>query len=153
MTALQDLGEDLCRLNDAQLAEVPIPDALREAIVEAQRIRQHGGKKRQMQYIGRLMRGIDAAPVREKLASWQGVSTDAKALLHRVERWRDRMLEDETCVGEFIAEYPHSDLQRLRSLLRAIRKERELNKPPRQYRELFRVLRDSIEPGQASHNS
>src|SRR5580698_4582988 len=78
MTALQELGEELCNLNDSQLAEVPIPEELREAIAEAQRIRQHGGKKRQMQYIGRLMRGIDAAPVREKLASWQGVSTDAK---------------------------------------------------------------------------
>jgi ribosome-associated protein len=126
---------------------------LREAIVEAQRIRQHGGKKRQMQYIGRLMRGVDAAPVREKLASWRGLSTDAKASLHRVERWRDRLLEDETAVGEFVAAFPHSDLQHLRSLLRAIRKERELNKPPRQYRELFRVLRESMEPGNVSHTS
>jgi ribosome-associated protein len=150
MTALQDLGEELCRLNESQLAEVPIPDDLREAIAEAQRIRQHGGKKRQMQYIGRLMRGIDAGPVREKLASWQGVSTDAKALLHRVERWRDRLLEDETAVSEFVAEFPNSDLQHLRSLLRAIRKERELNKPPRQYRELFRALREAIEPAMAS---
>jgi ribosome-associated protein len=150
MTALQDLGEELCLLNESQLAEVPIPDELREAIAEAQRIRQHGGKKRQMQYIGRLMRGIDAAPVREKLASWQGVSADAKALLHRVERWRERLLEDEAAVGEFVAEFPHSDLQHLRSLLRAIRKERELNKPPRQYRELFRVLRESIEPATAA---
>jgi ribosome-associated protein len=153
MTALQELGEELCLLNAAQLAEVPIPDDLREAIAEAQRIRQHGGKKRQMQYIGRLMRGIDAEPVREKLASWQGVSRDAKALLHRVERWRDRLLEDETAVGEFVAEYPHSDLQHLRSLLRAIRKERELNKAPRQYRELFRVLRESMAPGQVSPSS
>ena len=153
MTALQELGEELCRLNADQLAEVPIPDELREAIVEAQRIRQHGGKKRQMQYIGRLMRGVDAAPVREKLASWRGLSTDAKASLHRVERWRDRLLEDETAVGEFVAAFPHSDLQHLRSLLRAIRKERELNKPPRQYRELFRVLRESMEPGNVSHTS
>jgi ribosome-associated protein len=153
MTALQDLGEELCKLSEAQLAEVPLPDNLREAVVEARRITQHGGKKRQMQYIGRLMRGIDAEPVREKLASWQGVSTDAKALQHRIERWRERLLEDETAVGEFISEFPVTDPQHLRSLLRAIRKERAENKPPRQYRELFRVLRDSIAPGATSTES
>jgi ribosome-associated protein len=150
MTALQDLGEELTRLNDAQLAEVPLPETLREAIVEARRITKHEGKRRQMQYIGRLMRTIDVAPVREKLASWNGVSRDATALLHRIERWRDRLLEDETAIQEFIAAHPRSDLQRLRSLLRAINKERAENKPPRQYRELFRMLRETLEPDSVS---
>jgi ribosome-associated protein len=150
MTALQDLGEELTRLNDAQLAEVPLPETLREAIVEARRITKHEGKRRQMQYIGRLMRTIDVEPVREKLASWNGVSREATALLHRIERWRDRLLEDETAIQEFIAAHPRSDLQRLRSLLRAINKERAENKPARQYRELFRVLRETLEPDSAS---
>ena len=101
MTALQDLGEELAELNDSQLAEVPIPERLREAIVEAKRISQHGGKKRQMQYVGRLMREIDAGPVREKLASWKGVSREATALLHRVERWIQAVNEYEIVSKEF----------------------------------------------------
>lgn len=150
MTALQQLGEELARLNDAQLAEVPLPEALREAVIEARRITQHEGKRRQMQYVGRLMRTIDAGPVREKLASWQGVSRDATALLHRIERWRERLLEDDAAIQEFVAAYPRSDLQRLRSLLRSIRRERAENKPPRQYRELFRLLRETMAPDAGS---
>lgn len=145
MTALQELGEELAGLSESQLAEVPMPESLREAIVEARRITQHGGKRRQMQYVGRLMREIDVAPMREKLASWKGVSREATALLHRIERWRERLLEDESAMQEFAAEFPRSDLQHLRSLLRSIRRERMENKPPRQYRELFRVLRETIE--------
>lgn len=147
MTALQQLGEELAQLNAEQLAEVPMPEALREAIIEARRITQHGGKRRQMQYVGRLMRTIEVAPVREKLASWNGVSREATALLHRIERWRERLLEDDSAIQEFIAAYPRSDPQRLRSLLRSIRKERAENKPPRQYRELFRLLRETLDPG------
>jgi ribosome-associated protein len=150
MTALQDLGEELAGLSESQLAEVPLPERLREAIVEARRITKHEGKRRQMQYVGRLMRDIDVAPVREKLASWQGVSREATALLHRIERWRERLLEDEAAIGEFVAAYPGFDLQRLRSLLRAIRKERSENRPPRQYRELFRLLRETLAPDAVS---
>jgi ribosome-associated protein len=149
MTALQQLGEELAGLNPAQLEEIPLPEHLREAIAEVRRITQHGGRRRQMQYVGKLMRGIDAEPVREKLASWKGASLDAKAMLHRTERWRERLLEDEAALQEFAAAFPRADLQHVRSLLRSIRKEREENKPPRHYRELFRVLRDALEPPSA----
>lgn len=145
MTALQELGQELVELNSSQLAEVPIPERLREAIVEARRITQHGGKKRQMQYVGRLMREIDAEPVREKLASWKGVSREATALLHQIERWRTRLLDDDAAVSEFALAHPRADLQHLRSLVRSIRKEREENKAPKQFRELFRVLRETLE--------
>jgi ribosome-associated protein len=145
MTALQQLGEELVELNPAQLQEVPLPERLREAVVEARRITQHGGRKRQMQFIGRLMRDIDAGPVREKLASWKGVSRDAAALLHRVERWRERLLGDDDAMQEFAIAHPRADLQHLRSLLRSIRKEREEDKAPKHYRELFRMLRETLE--------
>jgi ribosome-associated protein len=150
MTALQDLGAELAALNDGQLAEIPIPERLREAIVEARRITQHEGKRRQMQYVGRLMRDIDAGPVREKLASWRGVSREATALLHHVERWRERLLEDDAAVHEFAIKHPQADMQHLRSLIRSIRKEREEAKPPKHYRELFRVLRETLD---AAHRS
>jgi ribosome-associated protein len=145
MIALQQLGEELVDLNASQLEEVPLPERLREAIVEARRITQHEGRRRQMQYVGRLMREIDAAPVREKLASWKGVSREAAALLHRIERWRERLLTEEPAVQEFANAYPRADLQHLRSLLRSIRKEREENKPSKHYRELFRVLRETMD--------
>jgi ribosome-associated protein len=145
MTALQDLGAELAALSESQLAEVPMPESLREALVEARRITQHEGKRRQMQYVGRLMREIDVAPLREKLASWKGVSREATALLHRIERWRERLITDDAAVQEFAAEYPRADLQHLRSLLRSIRRERDENKAPKHYRELFRVLRETIE--------
>jgi ribosome-associated protein len=145
MIALQQLGEELVELNPAQLAEVPLPERLREAVVEARRITQHEGRRRQMQFVGRLMRDIDAEPVREKLASWKGVSREAAALLHRIERWRERLINEEAATQEFANAYPQADLQHLRSLLRSIRKERDEEKPPKHYRELFRVLRETLE--------
>jgi ribosome-associated protein len=146
MHALQMLGEDLVQLNDEQLAEVPLPERLRDAIVEAKRIRQHEGRRRQMQYVGRLMREIDAEPVREKLAGWNGVSREATALLHHVERWRERLLDDDAAMQEFAAAHQTAELQQLRTLVRSIRKERAGGKPPKHYRELFRVLREILEP-------
>ena len=146
MHALQALGEELAGLNDEQLAEVPLPDLLRDAIVEAKRIRDHEGRRRQMQYVGRLMREIDAEPVREKLAAWKGVSRDATALLHNVERWRERLLDDEAAMEEFAAAHQSADLQQLRTLVRSIRRERATGTPPKHYRELFRVLREILEP-------
>jgi ribosome-associated protein len=146
MHALQALGEELVELNDAQLAEVPLPERLLEAILEAKRIRQHEGRRRQMQYVGRLMREIDAEPVREKLAGWKGVSREATALLHHVERWRDRLLDDDAAMQELAAAHPGADVQQLRTLVRSIRKERSEGRQPRHYRELFRVLRELLEP-------
>jgi ribosome-associated protein len=146
MHALQALGEELVQLNDGQLAEVPLPERLRDAIIEAKRIRQHEGRRRQMQYVGRLMREIDAEPVREKLAGWKGVSREATSLLHHVERWRERLLDDAAAMQEFAAAHRSADLQQLRTLVRSIRKERAGDKPPKHYRELFRVLREILEP-------
>ena len=97
-----------------------------------------------MQYVGRLMRDVDPEPIREKIASWKGLSRDAAVLLHRLERWRERLIEDEAALGEFAVAHPNADLQHLRSLLRSIRKEKNQGKPPKHYRELFRVLRETI---------
>jgi len=144
MHDLQDIGEQLVALSKDQLKEVDIPETLRDAILEAKRITKFGAVKRQMQYIGRLMRDVDAAPIIAKLDVWGGKSHQHIAYLHRVERWRDRLLEDEKALTELLADHPDADAQRLRTLIRNAHKEKELNKPPKSYREIFQVLREML---------
>jgi ribosome-associated protein len=142
MHALQDVGEQLVELSAERLAKMNLPDPLREAVREAQRITKHGGRRRQMQYIGRLMRGIDAEPIREALAAIEGRSALETARQHRLERLRLRLLEDEAVLSEIARAHPGADLQHLRQLRRNTLKEREQARPPRSFRELFRVLRE-----------
>ena len=142
MTALQDLGAQLVALSTDQLKKIALPDHLRLAVRDAQRFSQHEAKRRQMQYIGKLMRKIDAAPIHAALDEINGLSAAANARQHRLEQLRTRLLEDETVIGEIASEHPGADLQVLRQLRRNAIKEKEQNKPPRAYRELFRVLRE-----------
>jgi ribosome-associated protein len=142
MHALQDLGEKLVELSSERLASIDLPEELRDAVREAQRVTQHEGRRRQLQYIGRLMRAIDAEPIREAIAALEGRSLAQRARLHRVERLRTRLLEDEEVLAEISCRHPDADLQRLRQLRRSILKEKEQGKPPRAFRELFRLLRE-----------
>lgn len=144
MHELQDIGEQLVALNKDQLKEIDLPETLRDAIHEAKRITKFGAIKRQMQYIGRLMRSVDPAPITAKLDMWNGKSHQHIAYLHRVERWRDRLLEDESALTELLADHPDADAQRLRTLIRNALKEKELNKPPKSYREIFQLLREIL---------
>jgi ribosome-associated protein len=100
-----------------------------------------------MQYIGRLMRDADAAPIRARLAEIEGHSAQATAHHRRLEAWRERLLADDDALTEFAAAYPGTDLQALRALLRNARKEAKDGKPPRAFRELFRFLKDAEAPG------
>ncbi len=118
MHALQDLGVTLVELSTAQLAAVELPDDLRDAVLEARRITGREGRRRQMQYIGRLMRDIDPAPIRAKIDEWHGQSREATAQMHAVERWRERLLADDAALTEFANEHPGIDLQALRALIR-----------------------------------
>lgn len=140
--ALQDLGGELVGLSAAQLARIEMSDALRGAIREAQRITSNGAKRRQMQYIGRLMRDADVEPIQAALDAIRGVSAQAKAREHRLERLRARLLEHENGLDDIAQTYPAADLQQLRQLRRNALKEQELGKPPRAFREIFRVLRE-----------
>lgn len=145
MHELQGLGSALVGLSAERLARIEMPDLLRSAVREAQRITRHEARRRQMQYIGRLMRDTDATPIREALDALNGTSAAENARLHKLERLRERLLEDESVLAEIAAEFPGADLQRLRALRRNTLKEREQAKPPRSFRELFRVLRDLTE--------
>jgi ribosome-associated protein len=97
-----------------------------------------------MQYIGKLMRSVDPAPIREKLKIWDGVSAEHTARQHRVERWRDRLIEDEATVDELLRTHPGIDARRLRALARKAREERAARAAPRAYRELFKALREIV---------
>ena len=154
MQALQDLGQQLVDLGAQQLARLDLPAPLLEAVLAAKRIKKFGGLRRQMQYIGRLMREVDAVPIRAQVDAWRGASAGESARLHRIEQWRARLVEDERALGELLGECPHADAPRLRSLIRNARREAEEGKPPRSSRELFRELREilapSASPGTAS---
>jgi ribosome-associated protein len=95
MTELQDMGEELVKQGNSRLAELNLPEELLTAVQEAKRITANGATRRQMQYIGRLMRNIDVAPIKAKLDAWSGNSKAEAAKFHRLERWRDRLLSDE----------------------------------------------------------
>lgn len=142
MHELQALGADLARLPEAQLKSIELPEELREALLEAKRITSHEAKRRQMQYVGRLMRGLDPGPIRARLGEIEGSSARATARHRRLETWRERLLGDDAALTEFAAQHPGADLQALRTLIRNARKEAGEGKPPRAYRELFRVIKD-----------
>ncbi len=119
-----------------------MPDRLREAVLEAQRIRSREGRRRQLQYIGRLMREVDTEAIAARLAYLKGESDAARAEFHALERWRTRLLADEAALADWLAAYPASDVQRLRQLIRNARREAAQGRAPHASRALFRLLRE-----------
>ena len=143
MEDLQDLGEELVELSSDRIKKIDIPENLRDAVKAAQRMtRKDEAKRRQMQYIGKLMRSVDVDPIREALSLVRGESASETAKLHRLERLREELLADEKGLHEIATLFPSVDLQHLRSLRRAALKEREQNKPPRSYRAIFQLLKE-----------
>lgn len=143
MHALQALGAALVDLPEAQLAALELPEALAAAVADARRMTRHGAKRRQLQFIGKLMRAIDPEPIRAQLAVLRGQSAQAAAAQRRLEDWRARLLEDDDALTAFAQAFPSADLQALRTAIRNARKEQAAAKPPRAYRELFRLLRQA----------
>ncbi len=144
MHDLRDLGKELTELNKDKWRELDLPENLFEALVEYKRITKFGAQKRQLQYIGKLMRDVETEPILAKMDIWSGNSRQHTAWLHQVEAWRDRMLDEPDALTEFLSQHPEADVQRLRTLIRNALKEKELNKPPKSYREIFQLLRDII---------
>lgn len=145
MHELQALGEELVALPKDKLRQIDLPENLRDAIKDAQRITAHGGRKRQLQYIGKLMRNVEAEPIKKKMQTWQGHHAAETARIHQLENWRTRLIKDTDALSEFIALYPGADIQHLRALIRNAQKEALNNKPPKSSRELFKTLRDLID--------
>ena len=144
MNELQALGGELTKLPKATLKKLALPEDLLEAIFAYQRINSNSALKRQMQYIGRLMRDVDPEPIRQYLAIRQGDSGAHNAWLHRIERWRERLLADDGVLQEFLGEFPQADAQQLRMQIRNARKEHLENKPPKHYRALFQSIKNLL---------
>ena len=145
-TALQDLGRELGELPRERLRELELPEKLLEALLAYQTITAHEGKRRQFQYIGKLMRDVDPVPLREALERFSGASKAEVQDMHLAERWRERLLgEDAAVFAEFAGAYPRTDLQQLRVLIRNAKKERETGKPPRDFRKLYQLIREQLD--------
>ena len=145
MDDLQDLGGALVELSQDRLKQLDLPDSLRTAIKDAKKLTNaRGAQRRQLQYIGRLMREVDPEPIQAKLDAWSGVSKEETIKLHLLERWRERLLENDAALGEFLSSHPDVDVQYLRTLIRNAHKERDANKPPKSSRALFKLLREII---------
>ncbi len=147
MHELRDLGAELVELSVGQLKRIKLPENIYEAVRECQKITAHGARRRQVAYLGKLMRGVDDEPIRAGLAMLRGESSAETARLHRLERFRVRLLEDEAVLAEIAALWPSVDLQHLRTLRRNALKEQENNKPPKNFRAIFQVLQELDKQG------
>lgn len=144
MHSLQQLGERLVTLTRDQLERIELPEELREAISFSRGVSSHEGRRRHMQYLGKLMRRVDGDALRETLGHVTGESRAAVALMHHAEHWRDRLLADDTVLTEFIAEHPDADVQWLRAAIRAARREHEAQQAPKHAREIYRWLHERL---------
>jgi ribosome-associated protein len=143
MHELQALGAALVGLAPVQLEALALPAPLAEAVREARRITSHEARRRQIQFIGRLMREVDPEPLRAALAALAGQSAAARARQIRLETWRSRLIADDGALTEFARQNARADLQAMRALIRNARREIAEGRPPRAQRDLFRLLREA----------
>lgn len=144
--AQQELGVRLTELPKDRLLKLNLPEDVVTAVLDTKKITANGAIRRHRQYLGRLMREIDTAPITEQLARWEGKHTAENAYFHGLERWRDRLINDANALSEFMALHPTTDSQQLRTLIRNAQKEQAAAKPPKSSREIFRLLREITSP-------
>lgn len=140
---LQTLGLEVAGLSDARLAATPMPDALRDAILEYRRTKSHEGRRRQLQYVGKLMRSADEAQLREAVAAARLGSARETLALHEAERWRAELIADDEALTRWMQQHPDTDTQQLRSLVRAARRDAVAPeaRQPKSHRELFQFVK------------
>jgi ribosome-associated protein len=151
---LQQLGRDLLALPEQRLAAIDMPERLRDALDGMRRTRSHEGKRRQLQYIGKIMRLIDPEPLREAVAAYRVPGARETLALHQAERWRDRLIKEDGALTEWLSAHPGTDAQALRSLIRNARKEEQAHqalphdgpteRKGRAYRDLFQLVRGTL---------
>jgi ribosome-associated protein len=140
---LQQLGTDLLEIPESDWLSLQLPDDLISALRETKRIRSRGARKRQLQYVGKLMRGIDPEPIQRYFEQLRLKSRQQAQTHHQLETWRDRLIaEGDPAIEAFLQQHSQADRQHLRQLVRQVRKEREQNKPPKSSRALFRYIRE-----------
>jgi ribosome-associated protein len=149
MLALLDLGRELVDLSPERLKQLPLSERLYESIRLAQRTTSREGLRRQVHYVGKLMRDAQADEIRKQLDTWKNGSREQTLAMHRLEALRDRLLKDDAALTTLLEKYPQADIQHLRSLIREGRKEVSANEtlrpgqePQRKhYRALFQALK------------
>ena len=156
---LQKLGEELLTLRPDLLERLELSEKLKDAVLQAKRITNFEGKRRQMQFIGKLMRLVDPAvleTVRAALTEQTSGSAQENLILHLAESWRERLLGAEDAFGDWLAQHPDTDAQQLRALIRQARKDAVPEKPGaavrhgRAYRDIFQILREHLSDQEAA---
>lgn len=168
--ALQDLGRDLLTLRADLLERLQLPEKLADALAEARRIINFEGKRRQMQYVGKLMRKLDEATVQAAQAALQeqhSGSASEKLALHQAEQWRERLIAEDGALAEWLEQFPRTDTQQIRALIRQARKDAQPEgkvanvqvsqglapRKGRAYRELFQLVREQMgDAGTEAHD-
>ncbi|MDX1452506.1 MAG: ribosome biogenesis factor YjgA [Oleiphilaceae bacterium] len=143
MAALQEMGKQLCELKTSQLNEVPISASLREAIDLYNRVHQKEARRRQMQFIGKLMRNEDAEAIQDVLDRFDTSSRAHAQALHQVEAWREKLINgDNEDITAFVDEHPGVDIQQLRQWVRKAKKDNETGKNTGAAKKLFQFIRE-----------
>ena len=142
---LQDVGAALVLLSEEQLGRLGLPETLLDAVLACRSITKHEARRRQIQYIGRIMRDVDSEPIAEQLRAIESPSRRDTALMHLAEKWRQDMLADADAIGRFAREFPEADLDHLRNLVRGAQEEKRASKPPKKFRELFHAVNTLIQ--------
>jgi len=152
---LQKLGTALLELPENRLAAIDMPELLRDALELLRRTRSHEGKRRQLQYVGKVMRGIDPEPLREAVAAFKVPGARETLALHDAERWRDRLIAEDNALTLWVNEHPDTDAQALRTLIRNARKDAQkavteqphdglVERKGRAYRDLFQWVKGQL---------
>lgn len=144
--AITAMGVTLTELSPTELDQIPLSDTVVKTINDAKAIKSFGAKKRQIQYLGKLLRNEDYEAIEAALQRLQDKHKQNVHLAHQCEQWRDRLLsEGKPALSEFVAAFPNQDIQQLRQLIRQAQKEQKDNKPPASARKLFRWVREQVE--------
>jgi ribosome-associated protein len=147
--ALQALGQQLLDMPESRLVEIDMPERLRDALADYKKTRSFEGKRRQLQFIGKVMREVDAEPLREAVAQYQLGHAHNALALHQAERWRAELIaDDKDAVTRWVADFPDTDVQQLRTLIRNARKDASLDlekRNGRAFRELFQFIKRAME--------
>ena len=143
--AQQAIGKKLIDLSKDKLLKLDLPETLFDEVMEAKRLTANGAIRRQLQYLGRLMRDVDSMRIEEQLQAWDGKNIQENARFHTMERWRTRLITDPSALKEFFTQFPLTDIQQFRTLIRNAQREELAQKAPKSSRELFKLIRDLSE--------
>ncbi len=152
MKDLQDVGAALVKLSPEVLARLDLPEQLRDAVDACRHFTKHEAVRRQMQYIGKIMRDVDAGPIAEQLARLEAPGKHQTTLFHLAEKWRKELMDDAAGMERFVKEFPGADAQKLRPLIESAKAELDAERPPKKYRELFHVVNAIVQDHAKGHS-